>query len=205
VVSASGYSLRLAWPVGIAFAITLVIELARTRTTGPIAVIAALVLAVFIRDGSDAPGRLRWSRRLATAATELGDLRAPPAAGDPYRELLDTVPTGATVAVWVAEPERLDYAAHRFLDLRTPAGARLREHRFVAHASKLAPLLSQLSASYLLIEADDARVRRTQSELLYRFLCRTPLAICDDDLEAIARSRPTLAERAGVRLVDLRR
>lgn len=205
VISASGYSLRLAWPVAIAFAITLLIEHARSRSTGAVAVIAALVLAVFIRDGSEAPGRLRWSRRLASAATELEDLRWPAAAADPYRPLLESVPSGATVAVWVAEPERLDYAEHRILDLRTPAGARLREHRFVAHASKIAPLLSQLSASYLLVEADDAHVRRTQSELLYRWICRSPQAICDDDLEAIARGRPTLAERAGVRLIDLRR
>jgi hypothetical protein len=161
-------------------------------------------LCVFVYEGREAPGRLRWSRRLAAAATNIEALQRPPGAGaDPYASLLASVPPDAVVAVWVAAPERLDYAHHRIIDLRTPAGARLRVQRWEPHASKLPPLLAQLSAAFLLIEGDDADVQRTQSNLLYRYLCRRPRALCADDLEAIALQHRTIAEQAGVRLIDL--
>jgi hypothetical protein len=202
---AGPYALRLAWPIAIGFAITLVIELARSRGLGPTALIASLVLCVLISEGREAPGRLRWSRRMATAAGNIEYVLRPPGGNaTPYAALLAQVPPGATVAVWVNEPERLDYASHRFLDLRTPALARLREFRWTAHPPQFAPLLTQLSAAYLLIEADDAHVLRTQTDLLYRFVCHTARPICADDLEAIALDHPVIAERAGVRLVDLR-
>ena len=157
-----------------------------------------------VRDISS--GRRHWSTRLASAAGDITYLRRPPAAASPpYAPLLAGVPAGATVAIWVAEPERLDYARHRIVDLRAPATARLRDHRWLPHASTAAPLLTALAADYLLIEADDARVLRTQTDLFYRWLCRTWQPICDDDLEAIARDHRVVAERAGVRLVDLHR
>jgi len=242
VTGAGPYALRLAWPIGIAFAITLVIELSGNRSSGaslgaspgaslgaspgaslgaspgasldplpgaslgPAALITALVLGVLLQEGRDAPGRLRWSRRLAAAATDIEALRRPPGDGaERYAELLAGVPPGATVAVWVAEPERLDYARHRIVDLRTPAGARLREFRWAAHASPLAPLLAQLPAAFLLIEADDAHVQRVQTDLLYRLLCQPERPICADDLEAIALGHPIAAQRDRLRLVDLRR
>jgi hypothetical protein len=199
-------SLRLLWPVGIAFAITLVVELARSRWSGPAALLVSLGLCVTIYEAGEAPGHLRWSRRMTEAATGIDHLARPPGdAGDPYAPLLAGVRPGATVAVWVAEPERLDYARHRILDLRTPAGARLREHRFRDHISLAAALLGRLGADYLLLEADDLRVLRIQSDLIYRWLCREPRPICDDDLEAVARAHRVIAERNGVRLVDLGR
>ena len=228
VTGTGPYALRLAWPIAIAFAITLVNELARNRSSGPslgpAALITSLLLGVFLYEGREAPGRLRWSRRLAAAATNLDALdaldvpeapdvpdvpdarrRPPTGAAERYAELLASVPPGATVAVWVADPERLDYARHRIVDLRTPAGARLREFRWAAHASPLAPLLAQLPAAFLLIEADDAHVQRVQTDLLYRFVCQTARPICADDLEAIAQSHPIAAQRDNLRLVDLRR
>ena len=198
-------SLRIAWPIAIAFAIALVIELARSRWSGPAALIASLAACAMLYEAGQASGRVRWSRRMAAAATGIEYLVRPPGdARDPYAPLLANVRRGATVAVWVAEPERLDYARHRFLDLRTPAGAWLRDHRWRDHAPAAAALLARLSADYLLFEADDARVLRTQSDLLYRWLCATPRPICDDDLEAVARTHRLVAERAGVRLIDLR-
>lgn len=206
VTGAGPYAMRLAWPIAIAFAITLVIELARSRGAGPAALIAAVVMCVFVYEGREAPGRLRWSRRLADAATSIAYVQRPPGdAGERYDELLASVPPEATVAIWIAEPERLDYARHRIIDLRTPLGGRLRDFRWTAHPSSVAPLLAQLSASFLLIEADDARVQRVQTDVLYRFVCRTEPPICADDLEAIALHHPVIARRDNIQLVDLRR
>jgi len=206
VTGAGPYAMRLVWPIAIAFAITLVIELARSRGSGPAALIAAVVMCVFVYEGREAPGRLRWSRRLADAATGITYVQHPPGnAADRYDQLLASVPPEATVAIWIAEPERLDYARHRIIDLRTPIGGRLREFRWAAHSSSAAPLLTQLSASFLLIEADDAHVQRTQTDVLYRFACRTEPPICADDLEAIALHHPVVARRDNLQLVDLRR
>ena len=215
------YSLRFAWPIGLAFALLAIIEITRTPhaggesaprrelarlAAGPAAPIVVLLLCVLLYEGREAPGRLRWSRRLTSAASAIDQLQRPPAkTPDPYRALLAGVPAGATVAVWVGEPERLDYARFRIIDLRTPAGARLRTFRWEDHRSRLEALVAQVRAAYLLVEADDAHVLRTQTDLLYRLACGEPSPICDDGLDAIARHHPIVAEHAGVRLLDLRR
>jgi hypothetical protein len=204
VTGAGPYAMRMVWPIAIAFALSLVIELAQTRWSGSAGLVTAFVLCALIYEGREAPGRLRWSRRVATAATSIEVLQRPPAElAEPYAELLAGVPAGASVAVWVNEPERLDYTRLRIIDLRTPAGARLRAHRWDLHASKLAQLAA-LTASFVLIERDDAHVQRTQTDLLYRFVCQTALPICADDLEAIALAHPVVARRDNLVLVALR-
>jgi hypothetical protein len=206
LTGAGRYSLRLALPIAIGYAIALAIELARSRSSSPAALIASLALCVVIHEGTAASGHVRWSRRMAAAATGIEVVERPPGdARDPYAAVLASAPAGATLAVWVAEPERLVYTRHRIFDLRTPAGARLRDHQWPVHVSRAAALLSALSADYLLIEADDARVRRTQADLFYRWLCKTPRPLCDDDLEAIAHAHRVVAERGGIQLIDLRR
>jgi hypothetical protein len=201
---AGPYSVRLAWPIAIGFAVALVTELARSRRSGPAALIVTLLLCAVIHDGLETAGHRRWPVRLAAAATDLGYVRRPPATAAPYAALLTGVPAGATVAVWVAEPERLDHARHRIVDLRTPGTARLHEPRWRGRAPAAAPLLAALGADYLLIEADDARVLKTQTDVFYRWLCQTPELACDDDLEAVARDHPVAAARPGLRLIDLR-
>jgi hypothetical protein len=208
VTGAGPYAMRLAWPIAIGFAITLVIELARSRRSSAAAFITLLVLCVLLQEGREAPGRLRWSRRLAAMATNIEALQRPPGdRADPYAPLLARVPPGATVAVWVTEPERVDYARHRIIDLRTPGVARLRVHRWDAHASKLEPLLGALAARFLLIERDDAHIQRTQSDPRYRAACQTQrqprLPICADDLEAIALNHRTIARHDNLELVEL--
>jgi hypothetical protein len=221
VTGAGAYSLRIAWPIGLSFALLVITEITRAQPlpgeppaqgpsspsmSGPMALITALVLCVLIYEGREAPGRLRWSRRMAAAAAAIDVLQRPPAEpADRYRALLARVPTGATVAVWVSEPERLDYARLRIIDLRTPAGARLRSFRWEAHASKLESLLAELGAGFLLVEADHARVLRTQSDLLYRLLCPAMAELCADDLESIALRHREIADRDDVTLVALHR
>ncbi|MEO7734219.1 MAG: hypothetical protein ABIY55_24865, partial [Kofleriaceae bacterium] len=152
LTGAGAYSLRMAWPIALAFVITLVVELVRARTASTGTLITAFVLCLLIYEGREAPGRLRWSRRLASAAANLEVLQRPPAEpADAYSALLAGVPAGSRVAVWVNEPERLDYARLRIFDLRTPAGARLRTFRWARHDARLAPLLAALEVSYLLL------------------------------------------------------
>jgi len=210
VTSTGLYAMRLAWPIAIAFTIILVIELARRHAMNVAAVICSLVLCILIYEGREAPGRLRWSRRMATAATSIEYLMRPPAGGAaPYADLLAAVPAGATIAVWVSSPEQLDYARHHIIDLRTPIGARLRRHRWGSHASRLESLVGAVSASYLLLEADAARTQRAQASWFYRQMCRGPRpsapVTCADDLEVIALRHPVVARRDNLQLVDLRR
>ena len=205
LTGAGAYSLRLAWPIAIAFALKLVIELARSRWAGPTTLVASLVLCVLVAEGREAPGRLRWSRRLASAATNLEALQRPPSsAGEPYGPVLAAVPAGANVAVWISEPERLDYLRHRIIDLRTPAVARLRSDPWHRGDDHLAALLAALGVRYLLVEGDDARVRRTQVEPLSRLVCVLWQAPCADALEALARDHHVIARRDNLQLVDLR-
>jgi len=204
VTSAGTYPLRLAWPIAIAFVVTLVIELARTRASGAAAMIAALVLCLVVQEGREAPGPLRWSRRMAAAATAIEAIERPPAApAAPYGELLARVPRGATVAIWVTAPDRIDYADHRIVDLRTPSGARLRRQP-TSHQA-IDALLIQLSAQFLMIEPDDPGARRRRTSLLYRWWCAAPAAPCADDLEALVLEHPAIARQGSVTLVDLRR
>jgi hypothetical protein len=204
VTSSGPYALRLLWPIAIAFAVILVIELARTRASGAAAMIGALVLCILVQEGREAPGRLRWARRMATAATAIDAVEHPPADPPaPYADLLARVPRGATVAVWVTAADQLDYAHHRIVDLRTPAGARLRQHR--NGSARLDSLLIQLSAQFLLVDRDDANVLRGQTSILYRWLCPAPIAPCADELETLAFEHPVVARRGNALLVDLRR
>jgi hypothetical protein len=204
VTSAGPYALRLAWPIAIAFAIVVVIELARSHALGAAALIGSLLLCAVIYAGGEAPGRLQWSDRLAAAATAIESLERPPADhAAPYAALLASVPPGATIAIWVAAPEQLDYARHRILDLRTPAGAQLRRFRWGAHTSRLESLLTAVSASYLLVEADDAHLQRARS-LRYRAICQPQLPTCADDLQAVALRHRVVAQRDNLQLIELR-
>ena len=205
VTSASPYALQLAWPVAIGFATILVIELARTRTFGAAAWISAVALCAVIHEGREAPGRWPWSHRIAAPTTAIDFLdNAPAERASPYPPLLAGIPAGTTVAVWVTAPEQLDYARHRIIDLRTPIGAHLRRFRWTPHPARLEWLLAALSASYLLIEVDDAHLQRAQADWLYRAVCRPELPICADDLEAIALRHPAVARRDNLQLIELR-
>lgn len=199
----TGDALALAWPIALGFAITLVIELARTRAAGPAAWIAVLMLCLVVVEGAAAPGRLRWSERVAAQAAALDALQHPPAEpGDPYGDLLASVPSGATLAVWVSDPALLDYTRLRILDLRTPAGARLRVHRWDLHDAAFAALLELVGARYLLLETDDADLRRARDSVLYRAVCPEAPG-CADDLEAIARHHRIVDRRDNLVLVEL--
>jgi len=133
-----------------------------------------------------------------------------PAGGGRHQHRCRAAPTtrrGATVAVWVAAPEQLDYTRHRIVDIRTPMGVALRGGRHDPRGGKLEALLGSLSASFLLIEADEARAERGQPRWLERLLC-SPAADrpwCADNLEGIALRHPIARRLGSFRLVDLRR
>lgn len=203
LTGAGAYAHRMTWPIAIAFMVAIAIELARSRWSGPAALITSLALCVLLLEGRDAPGRLRWSRRMTELVTGIGAVQRPPGPGaEPYGAVLAGAPRGSTVAVWVSEPERLDYARYRIYDLRTPAGARLRGIG-ARRGPRLADVLSAVSASYLLLEADDARVPQVRRDVIVRLVCDAWPAGCTDELDDLARRHRVVAQRAGVQLIEL--
>lgn len=199
------YAATFLWPLAIAAALALAIEIARNRKVTTAALLVSLLAAVFIHEGRTASGRRRWVRRYLTFAENIEHLRtsreAAPVSGG-YAPLLRDVPAGAVVAVWVARPERLDYAApHRIIDLRTPRAAWMRRDHPLARGAPLDALLAHVRADFLLLEADDRTAARAAR---FRALCITVPAFCTDDLESLALRHLTLAESGGIRLLDLR-
>lgn len=207
MIGERGYAMRLLWPLAIAGGLVAAIELSRALTVTTGALIGAVVAMVLIHEGREATGRTRWTRRYLELAASIEYVRhsgqdAPVSGG--YASLLEQVPRGSTVALWVTRPERLDYAAHEFVDLRTPRGARLRVHRWAAHTSKLAQLIEASGAEFLLLEEDDRLAERIRGSWLVRFVCTSWKPACADDLEVLALDHHILASDGGVRLIDLR-
>src|SRR5262249_2823797 len=155
------------------------------RIHGPLAtsLIVALLAGAWIYDGRETLGRVRWSNRYTELVFGIEYLRrvgdAAPAGGS-YAQVLAAVPAGATVAVWVARPELLDYRAHRIVDLRTPRWAHTRKAGF-------AKLVAATGADYLLVESDDAWRERTERDLIYRALCTAARdgPLCADELDTV--------------------
>jgi hypothetical protein len=174
------YAIRFLWPVGIACVLVVAIEVVRGKKLAVTSLVISLAIAVLVTEAQIATGRLRWTRRAIDLAGNIEYTRhiddAPTIGG--YAALLAHVPTGATVAIWIARPERLDYARHRIIDLRTPRVAPLRGK------AGLDSLTAAARVQYLLVEEDDRRVTT-------------------DDLAAlVARSR-VVAIAPGLRLVAL--
>jgi hypothetical protein len=199
------YAATFLWPLAIAAALALAVEIARNRKVTTAALLVSLLAAVFIHEGRTASGRRRWVRRYLTLAENIEHLRtareAAPVSGG-YAPLLRDVPAGAVVAVWVARPERLDYAApHRVIDLRTPRAAWIRRDHPFARGAPLDALLAHVRADFLLLEDDGRTAARSA-----RFgpLCATVPAFCTDDLESLALRHRTVAAAGGIRLLDLR-
>ncbi|MGN6108558.1 MAG: hypothetical protein ACTHU0_25860 [Kofleriaceae bacterium] len=203
------YAARFLWPVAIAVGSILVIEIARRRRLTAAALIVVVGLFVLVHEGREATGRRRWTRRyidLAMNIEYLRHARDPEPIAGVYDALLRQIPRGATVAVWVARPERLSYAGPaRIVDVRTPRIAKLRTHRWTAHESRIERLLGAVGADFLLLEADDRQQARIRADLTYRLACSRPLPGCADDLEVIARHHRVVAEQGGVQLIRIER
>lgn len=137
---------RLAWPIAIAVFVVLVIDLARQGRTRSIVPFVVLIVACsIVQAGQTATGRMRWTRReldLAGAAGYIGATHAWSPASAMYAAAFAAIPEGATVALWVRQPEAVDHAHHRILDLRTPRVPRAR----------LAALLDALHPAYFVVE-----------------------------------------------------
>jgi hypothetical protein len=204
---AFGYVSKLVWPLAITAGLIIAVAIARRSTLAAGGMIASIACMVLIHEGRESGGRQRWTRRYLELAANIEYVRhsgmAAPVTGG-YAALLAGVPRDATVALWVTRPERLDYGAHRFVDLRTPRVAPLRVHRWDAHVSKLEKILVAAGAEYLLLEVDDRTNERVLGGSLYRFMCVPYAPACADDLEVLALQHPIVAAGDGLRLIKLR-
>lgn len=192
------YATRFVWPIVIALVLTLLVQLAR-RAPAVLAKIVALAAVLLIYEGITGTGRTRVGTRYYALVGGAVYARQP-TAHIPYERVLAAVPAGATVAVWVTEPEQIDYARNPIIDLRTPRTAQYREYVFGKHRAAFAKIAR--GAQFLLVERDDRSLPRRHN-LAYRILCREPRPECADDLEnLLARSR-VVAEIGTLRIVAL--
>ena len=169
------YAIRFLWPIGVACVLVVAIEVVRGKKLAVAALLISLAIAVVVTEAQIATGRFRWTRRSVDITEHVEYLRhasdAPITGG--YSALLDRVPAGFTVAIWIARPERLDYTRHRIIDLRSPRAAHLR--------SRLTKLAVAVEAAYLLVETDYRR----------------------DDLEPLVALGRVVATAPGLQLVAL--
>lgn len=200
LTGARPYATQLLWPIVVSAGLAIGLGALRTETIDlrGAALVLSLLAAALIYDGRDIPGRVRWSRRYTELASGIEYLRhayPAPAPTDPYGSLLAQVPADATVAVWVARPELLRYATHRFLDLRGPRGA-----------ARRSTVLRALAPDYLLFEDDHLPAERARRDLFYRLACPEggTAAFCLDDLQSLAANHPVVATEGTVSLVRLR-
>lgn len=171
------FATHLYWPLAIAGFIALAISLAPRRELAGVAFVLALLACVIVGDAQAATGRTTsWSWRSYDWMADVEYARHTAREGGDYDRALEPVPSGETVAVWVARPELLDYARLRVIDLRTPRIARLRES-----GDRLARLVTASRARWLLVEDD------------------VPVV-----LDALANEHRTAAAIGATRLVDLR-
>jgi hypothetical protein len=154
------------------------IEVVRGKKLAVASLVISLTIAVLVTEAQVATGRTRWTRRAIDLAGNIEYTRhvddAPTIGG--YAALLAQVPAGATIAIWIARPERLDYAHHQIIDLRTPRVAPLRGK------AQLTDLATAARVQYLLVELDDRRITA-------------------DDLAALAAHGRIVATAPGLRLV----
>ena len=198
------YDARFMWPIGAAFIIALAVRLGRASVASVATMIVGLLACLVIHEGQDTPGRLGWYRRTYDLVNNIEYLRHARLGTSPDSDILDSVPRGATIAVWVTRPEQLDYREHRIVDLRTPRLAALRARRASPRAPQFELLLGELHARYLLVEDDDAVEQRRWQNAFEYFICPPHAAsFCADGLESISLRHRVIAARDGFRLVDL--
>lgn len=194
------YAVGFVWPILVAAGLSVGLRGLRRESGDPraLALVLSLIAAALIYDGRDVAGRARWVRRYADLASNIEYVRhAYPSneTSDPYAVVLASAPAGATVAVWVARPERLDYRAHRILDLRTPRSA-----------ARRTAILRTLRPEFLLVEDDHLPAERARRDLWFRLAClpSSMEAFCLDDFQTLVQTSREVAFDGRVRLVRLR-
>jgi hypothetical protein len=179
------------------------------------AILVASQLA-FIQRAQDATVHQSWRTRWRAwieNASEVAVASAAPVVRDPYAPLLAHVPADSSVLVWVAHPERIDFARHRAFDLRVPRHSDLREYSLLRHGSPLARLVRSTGAHFLLFEPDMDYRQRAMDFFGYALWCTAANrfadpalgmpAGCADPLERALVDHPIVAAADGVVLVDL--
>lgn len=199
------YGARMLWVLAISALVLLVVHVARRRVLDRRAFAIIVVLALFAWEGRAAPGRIGWSWRYYELMFDVEYARHAAMPGGEYNDMLRMVPRGDRVAVWLTRPERIDYAIHDIVDLRTPRFARLR----VAGApdQRMARVIKATRARWLLVERDDARIARARGNLVLDVLCRDreeAVPPCADTLELAAAQYRAVATRGNLQLFALR-
>lgn len=166
------------------------------------AAMLSLLLLVSLYEAQERGGGQRWSYRWTALSSAAGYLAAGPVAPPSTASAaLLSIPDGATVALWLGQPEHLSHRRHRLLDVRTPFFAALLDRspeRFLR--ALLAARPSHLLYAPPLL---DRSTHRSIWRSIWRPLwLAKPCPRCSDPFAEILAPYRTVWEGEGLRLVS---
>lgn len=162
------------------------------------AAVLSLLLLVSLYEAQERGGGQRWSYRWTALSSAAGYLAAGPVAPPSIASAaLLSIPDGATVVLWLGQPEHLSHRRHRLLDVRTPFLAALLDRS----PERFLRALLAARPSYLLYEPP--LLDRSPARSIWRppWLAK-PCPRCSDPFAEILAPYRTVWEGEGLRLVS---
>lgn len=181
-------------------------------------VLIFIAMVLYLR-GRDADGkpRLAMHRRFSSWVHTAASLKSMP--DTPPRskvhELLQFLPSKDRVALWVNQPELIDYRTCNCIDIRSPRfSKKFRVFQLVSdfkirNAKRdIANLRAATLAEYLVVESDFALEQRKEEAALIEWVCSyaqgdfRPIQ-CQDELQTMIEIMPRIAKIDGLQLLRL--
>jgi hypothetical protein len=203
------YTAKYAWPILVFAVLLIAIETVRRsaeRVTAGVMVVLTLAL-VLTYEARSTRGPMRLALRYDNLFTNIVYLRTAyrtEHSDVDYARLLQLVPAGQRVVIWVERPERIDYSRVTMFDVRVPRISARRQRPWQSEKKDAAVrMLRALRPRYLMIEDDGARQRYAAENFIARAIC-AELGPCPDPLERLLAQKHIVASSGATSLYELR-
>lgn len=179
-------------------------------------VFISMVLYLRARDADGKP-RLAIQRRFSTWVHTAASLKSMPITSprSKVHELLQILPSKGRIALWVNQPELIDYQTCNCIDIRSRRfSKKLRAFQLVSdfkirNAKRdIASLRAATVAEYLVVESDFSLEQRKGEAALIEWVCSyaqgdfQPIQ-CQDPLQTMVENMPRVAKLDGLQLLRL--